>query len=72
MFNVNEYCYCNGLFSYTDIDMTYKIRKTKNVNSIKKRCVTIFNKNPSFFDECINVTCIYLFEIHIWLKKILL
>jgi hypothetical protein len=23
MFNVNEYCYCNGLFSYTDIDMTY-------------------------------------------------
>jgi hypothetical protein len=22
MFNVNEYCYCNGLFSYTDIDMT--------------------------------------------------
>ena len=39
--------------------------ENKIINSTKKRCVTIFNKNPSFFDECINVTCICLFEIHI-------
>lgn len=59
MFNVNEYCYRNSLFSYTDIDMTYKIRKTKTVNIIKERCVTIFNENPSFFDES---TCdMYIF-----------
>lgn len=50
MFNVNEYCYCNGLFSYTDIYMTYYY-ENKIINSIKERCVTIFNQNPSFFDE---------------------